>query len=187
MVKKNIIKMVGILLILFSALYLIIIYYKELSVKNKNNILLKSFFKEYNNDGNKVERQISNYFMVIEIPKINLKQGFFKIDDKRNNIDENIMILNGSRLTDDEVNLLILVSHSGSASNAYFKDIYKLTFNDEVFIYYNNKKLVYEVSRVYTKYKQDVFSINESDYNKLILITCLNKEKYLITECIPIY
>lgn len=184
MAKRNVIKIIGVALIIFSALYLGTVYYKELLINHEKNILLKSFFKEYTNDGNKIEKN-PNYFMVLEIPKIDLKQGIYKIDDKRNKINENVMILNGSDITDDKINLLILVSHSGNASNAYFKNVYKLTFNDEVYIYYNSGKITYKVNKIYTKPKEEMFSINQSDQNKLILITCLNREKYLITECIP--
>lgn len=119
--------------------------------------------------------------MLLEIPKISLKQGIFNINDKKNQIDKNVTILNID-ISNDKINSLILVSHSGNASNAYFKNLYKLKLNDEVILYYNDRKLIYKVNKIYSNPKNDVFSINKKHKNKLILITCLNRKEYLILE-----
>lgn len=170
-------KIFSLLLILFSFLYLINITYKDYLTKINEQKEIKSFFKQYINDGHKVK---SEYLMVLEIPKIGLKKGIYSTNDLRNNIDKNIMILN----MNDNLEYLVLVSHSGNATNAYFKDLYKLYFDDSIIIYYNKQKIEYKVNRIYRYDKKKKFSLSQNDRKKLILITCLNKENYLIIECI---
>lgn len=170
-------KIFSLLLILFSFLYSINITYKDYLTKINEQKEIKSFFKQYINDGHKVK---SEYLMVLEIPKIGLKKGIYSTNDLRNNIDKNIMILN----MNDNLEYLVLVSHSGNATNAYFKDLYKLYFDDSIIIYYNKQKIEYKVNRIYRYDKKKKFSLSQNDRKKLILITCLNKENYLIIECI---
>lgn len=170
-------KIFSLLLILFSFLYLINITYKDYLTKINEQKEIKSFFKQYINDGHKVK---SEYLMVLEIPKIGLKKGIYSTNDLRNNIDKNIMILN----MNDNLEYLVLVSHSGNAVNAYFKNLYKLYFDDSIIIYYNKQKIEYKVKRIYRYDKRGKFSLNQNDKKKLILITCLNKENYLIIECV---
>lgn len=170
-------KIFSLLLIVFSFLYLINILYNEYLTKINEQKEITSFFKQYINDGHKVK---SEYLMVLEIPKINLKKGIYNINDSRNNIDKNITILN----MNDNLEYLVLVSHSGNATNAYFKDLYKLYFDDSIIIYYDKQKIEYKVNRIYRYDKNEKFSLSQNDKKKLILITCLNKENYLIIECV---
>ena len=79
--------------------------------------------------------------------------------------------------------MYIVVSHSGRAGNAYFKNLYKVKLSDNIYIYNKNEKISYKVSQIYSINKKDDFGIKETFKNKLILITCLNREKYLIVEC----
>lgn len=170
-------KIFSLLLIFISFLYLINITYKDYLTKINEQKEIKAFFKQYINDGHKVENE---YLMILEIPKIWLKKGIYPKDDLRNNIDKNIMILN----MNNNLEYIVLVSHSGNAANAYFKDLYKLYFDDSVIIYYNKQKIEYKVNRIYRYDKKKKFSLNQNDKKKLILITCLNKENYLIIECV---
>lgn len=176
---SKIIKICLLSLIVSCSFLLINIVYKEYTKQNETKKELTFFFKQYTNDGHKME---SEYLMVLEIPKINLQKGIYNISDKRNNIDENVTILN----IEDNLKYLVLVSHSGNAFNAYFNDLYKLYFDDSVIIYYNKQKIEYKVKRIYRHNKNKNFHLKQNDENKLILITCLNKEKYLIIECIKI-
>ncbi len=172
----KIIKICLLSLVIFCSFLLINIFYKEYTKQKETKKELTFFFKQYTNDGHKMK---SEYLMVLEIPKINLQKGIYNINDKRNNIDENVTILN----IEDNLKYLVLVSHSGNASNAYFKDLYKLYFDDSVIIYYNKQKIEYKVNRIYRHNKNQKFRLKQNDENKLILITCLNKENYLIIEC----
>lgn len=169
---------------LVATVYLIYNFYKEISYKNNHKFNLESYSKQYNNDGNKVIKETKiNYYMILEIPEINLKQGIFNINDKRNQIDKNVTILNID-IFNNKINSLVLVSHSGNASNAYFKNLHKLKLNNEVIIYYNDRKYIYKVNKIYSNTKNSTFSINKNHKDKLILITCLNRKEYLILECI---
>lgn len=67
-----------------------------------------------------------DYIGVLEIPKINLKKGFLKINDRNNNVNKNIQILENSTMPDSDGGLLVIAGHSGSGRVAFFKNLYKL-------------------------------------------------------------
>lgn len=113
------------------------------------------------------------YYGILEIPKINLKRGFFNIDSKYNNVDYNITVINGSTFPDEENNNLILAAHSGDCPVCYFDKLYKLSKNDKAYIYYKNIKYEYKIVDTYEVEKDGTVAIYR-DYNKntLTLITC---------------
>lgn len=80
-----------------------------------------------------------NYVAVLRIPKINLKRGLVDRDSKYNNIKYNIMIHKESDTPDKEGGNVILVAHSGTSGVAYFRNVDKLSLNDEIYLDYNNK------------------------------------------------
>ena len=114
-----------------------------------------------------------NYIGYLEIPKINLKRGFLDIDSRYNNVDDNVTIINGSTMPDQENNNLILAAHSGSCSYCYFDKLYKLENGDKAYISYNGKKYEYKIVNIYEVKKDGTVAIYR-DYSKsnLTLITC---------------
>lgn len=115
----------------------------------------------------------SNYLGVLEIPKINVKRGFYSVDSKYNNVDYNVTVIQNSTLPDTKNNNLILAAHSGDCSICYFHNLYKVLNGDEAYIYYKGIKYIYKVTNIYEVEKTGRVAIYR-DFNKnvLTLITC---------------
>ena len=116
-----------------------------------------------------------NYLMILHIPKINIKKGIYNKNDKNNNVDKNIQILDSSSMPDEDKGNVILASHNGNTKVSYFKDLEKLDINDLSYIYYKGIKYTYKV------YKKEIVdkvgSINiskDKNSSNLILISCKN-------------
>ena len=92
------------------------------------------------NDKNNSSNENYNYIGILEIPKINLKNGFFDINSRYNNVDYNVTIIKGSTFPGTQNNNLILAAHSGNCPVCYFDKLYKLQLNDEAYLFYNNIK-----------------------------------------------
>jgi len=121
-----------------------------------------------------VKKKVSyNYIGVLEIPKINLKQGFLDIDSKYNKVDYNITVIQTSTLPDIENGNFILASHSGNSYISYFKNLYKLDVGDQAYIYYNNIKYTYQIVNIYNVEKTGKVAIYRNIHATcLTLITC---------------
>ena len=124
-----------------------------------------------------------NYIAVLEIPKISLKRGLFSINDKNNNVDKNVEILQNSDMPNVTNGTLALAGHSGNSRIAYFHRLYKLKENDQVFIYYQNEKYIYQVSKIERQDKDGTINFTKTkDTTELILTTCdqQNKGKQIV-------
>lgn len=127
--------------------------------------------KEEQKENNSTNNQ--NYIGILEIPKINLKRGFYSINSKYNNVDYNITIINGSTYPNEENNNLILAAHSGDCPVCYFENLYKLKIDDIAYLYYNNIKYSYKIVNIYEEEKDGTVAIHRDyDKNVLTLITC---------------
>lgn len=177
---KKIVNIIGIFLIIVSTFFLV----KKLITKLIYNInkeeKINIFFKEYNNDGNKILKD--DYLMILEIPTIKLNEGIYDFDNDKNNIEKNVSILKYSSLPDNDNSILLLAAHSGNADNAYFKNLYKLKYNDLINVYYNKNLYKYKVNNIYVISKNDDFFVKDFNKKTLILITCFDNYKYLIIE-----
>ena len=116
---------------------------------------------------------INAYLGVLEIPKINLKNGFYGLDSPYNNVDYNITVINGSTYPTEENNNLILAAHSGDCPVCYFENLYKLSIDDIAYLNYKSVKYSYKIVDIYEVEKDGTVAIYR-DYNKsvLTLITC---------------
>ncbi len=125
------------------------------------------------------EETTNNYYVgMLEIPKINLKQGFAAFGSPYNNIDKNVTILPTSVYPDVELGNFILAGHSGQGSLAFFNELYRLKNGDKAIVYYKNVKYTYEIVNIYEQEKTGVISVYR-DYKKntLTLVTCTNNKK----------
>jgi len=114
-----------------------------------------------------------NYIGLIEIPAINLKKGFLDIDSRYNNINYNVTVIQTSTYPDVEGGNLILAAHSGESYISYFKNLYKLSYGDQAYIYYNNVKYTYEIVDIYNVEKTGQVEIRrDNKQTVLTLITC---------------
>lgn len=118
------------------------------------------------------------YIGYINIPKIELKRGFTDISSKYNNVNKNIYVLPSSKFPNTQNGNLILASHSGSGSISFFRNLYKLEINDDVYITYDNHEYHYQIKNIYTELKDgDVAIKRNKKKTTLTLITCTKGDK----------
>lgn len=185
-------------IIIFIVLFVIIIlcFYNNTMVLNKidkyvektsiiNYLYQVNDKKNIQNIRKNENKKINNYIGILEIPKINLFKGLVAKNDIYNDVDYNIQILNQSTMPNNNNSYLFLAAHSGNSKVSYFKDLYKLTYDDEIYFYYNEIKYIYKVSIIYEINKTGYAHIkNDNDKKQLILITCIEgSEKQLIIIC----
>ena len=118
-----------------------------------------------------------NYIGVLEIPKISFKRGFLDIKDKNNNVNKNIQVLENSAMPNVNGGLLVIAGHSGSGRVAFFRNLYKLKENDQIYIYYENIKYIYQVQKYYEETKDGDISIDKNSESTLVLTTCSQTDK----------
>lgn len=120
------------------------------------------------------------YLGEIEIPKISLRKGFYSKESNLNNVKFNLYVMPTSSYPDVQNGNFIIAGHSGNYNNSYFKDLYKLSEGDQIYIYYNNQKYVYEIKKIYLQDKTGTISIYRNlEKTTLTLITCtLNDESH---------
>lgn len=113
------------------------------------------------------------YLGVIDIPKINLYKGFYDKTSNLNNVKFNLFVLSVSAYPDIERGNLLIAGHSGNYSNSYFGKLYLLDIGDDITIHYNNKKYIYEISKIYYENKDgNVRILRDNSKTTLTLITC---------------
>ena len=124
------------------------------------------------------EGEVTNdYIGYLTIPKINLTKGFLDKRSPENNVDKNILVVNGSNYPGTERGNFIVAGHSGTGWNSFFNDLYKLNLNDIAEVSYKGKKYTYKIVNIYTQPKVGNIAIYR-DYSKttLTLITCTNND-----------
>ncbi len=131
---------------------------------------------------------IYNYIGVLEIPKIDVKRGFTSLNDKVNNVNKNIQVIEKSDMPNVDNGNLIIAGHSGSGRIAFFKNLYKVSNDDVIYVYYQNVKYTYNVVNIYDVKKTGTVAIKrDKDKTILTLITCrhnTNKQIVVISELI---
>ena len=146
------------------------------NTSSTNNVIITG-----NSEGNTSQNNISkveNYLGVLEIPVINLKNGFFDKESSLNTISKNIEILEESDMPDDENGNVILAAHSGTGRYAFFKNLFKLNINDKAYIYYKGLKYEYEIVKMDYQQKDGTITISTLEQDSyLILTTCDQKDK----------
>ena len=173
------IKRIGFLLIGVSVMWILNNKKKEKKedIIEKNNINM--FFEKEEVDNTKIYTSPNEYLMILEIPKINLKKGLYSIESLKNNVNQNLEIINSSNMPDIENGNLVIAGHSGTSDVSYFRYLYKLVINDYCYIYYNGKKYTYKIVNIYNEEKNGKITIHKDNGIRTItLITCtLNNDK----------
>ena len=95
--------LIALLLVGGNILYNYLSYQKEQkqidNFLNKEIVIEKEPTTEEDNnvkENEEVKEEIPNYIGILEIPNISLKKGFYSIDNKNNNVNKNIEILQNS-------------------------------------------------------------------------------------------
>ena len=179
----------GSLLIIFGIGVFIFPYiYNQYQEKQEELKIEQFFYKETSKEENIVIEeektnldQENNYIGILEIPIISLQKGFYDVNDINNNVNKNIQIINKSDMPDKVNGTFILAGHSGSGTFSHFKNLHKLSLNDNVYVYYSGYKYSYKVVNLYDVKKTGKVEIKR-DINKtyLVLITCRDGTDYQI-------
>ena len=119
-----------------------------------------------------------DYIGYLTIPKINLNKGFVDKRSSENDVEKNIMVIEGSTYPDVERGNFILAGHSGTGWKAFFNELYRLNIGDETYITYKGKKYTYKITNIYKQSKTGKIAIYRN-YNKttLTLVTCTNNDE----------
>jgi len=87
-------------------------------------------------------------------PFINLTKGFLDYRSTENDVEKNILVVEGSSYPDTKKGNLIIAGHSGTGWKAFFNDLYKLTQGDVAYITYKGKKYTYQIVNIYKQPRQ---------------------------------
>lgn len=119
-----------------------------------------------------------DYIGYLTIPKINLNKGFVDKRSGENDVEKNIMVIEGSTYPDVERGNFILAGHSGTGWKAFFNELYRLNVGDETYVTYKGKKYTYKITNIYKQNKTGKIAIYRN-YNKttLTLVTCTNNDE----------
>ena len=196
--KRRILEIIALVFFLSGILTMVLYKVNIINLNKKEQEMIDIFLEKQVNIVNQDEEIIEdigvdkeestpivyyNYVGVLEIPKINLRKGFTSIDDKDNNLNKNIKILKESDMPNVVGGNLIIAGHSGTGRIAFFKDLKKLSLKDSIYIYYQNKKYIYEVVDIYEIEKNGTMSIKKNkNETTLTLITCSesNENKQIV-------
>ena len=168
---------IGITLFTYNSVY---DYYLNMLDKNKvdnyiSNSKIKVNIVSIDNENTINNEEANNYLGIISIPKINLEQGFYGIDNPMNNVDKNIELISNSNMPDVENGTLILAAHSGNDRVSYFNKLYKLNIDDEIEIIYNKSKYLYKLIDIYEVEKTGSITLHDiNNITSLVLVTCSN-------------
>lgn len=111
---------------------------------------------------------------MIEIPRINLFLNVEKADDNFQNLDESLVYYKYFNPN----NKIIIFGHSGMGVGTYFNKLHKLSSNDFVNLYLEDKVYKYIFNKSYTVSKNATYILeNEENSKKLLLITCKRNDK----------
>lgn len=180
----------GKILILMGLIFLGFYYFYNKSLENENIDDMNNYIKETSiinktEESTNLEHETSNtqnnsnivYTAVLEIPKINLKRGVVNSTKNFKSINYAISVDSNSIYPNENGNF-ILYSHSGNSSIAFFKSLYKLEINDDIYVYYNGIKYHYSIINKYDIEKTGkVKVINSRDNKYITLITCNQNKK----------
>ena len=118
------------------------------------------------------------YIGYLVIPKINLNKGFVDKRSSENDVEKNIMVIEGSTYPDVEKGNFILAGHSGTGWKAFFNELYQLEVGDEAYVAYKGKQYIYKITNIYKQQKTGKIAIYRNyDKTTLTLVTCTNNDE----------
>ncbi len=160
MIRKLLIIIVTIIILIT-----IILNYEKVKIESKS---IEYFFNKNSDKPN-----IIKYLMILDIPKINFKQGVCNFFEDCNNVNKNIELHIKSDMPDKEDATIIIMGHNGNSKISYFKNLDKLCTNDFIYLHYENNTYEYIIKEIYDINKNGKASfIKEENKNALFLITC---------------
>lgn len=160
--KKSLYK----LIILLAVCLLLKECFLHISLSNKNSKKVESYFNNessarYEND------------MVIEIPKVNLKNIVIRSSSDFKELNESLVYYENN----DYNKKIVIFGHSGMGYGTYFNRLDELKRNDFIYLYSRGNKITYEVEEIYTIKEDDLRVLEEEKNRVLYLVTCLKSDK----------
>ena len=156
--------------------YMASVFYSE----NESNNVEVEIVEEEEHPKEVVEEQLPDeisdeYIGYLSIPKIGLTKGFMDKRSTENDVEKNILVVNGSSYPDVDKGNFILAGHSGTGWKAFFNDLYQLQNGDIARVTYKGKTYQYQIINIYTQPKVGKIAIYRNyDKTTLTLITCTN-------------
>lgn len=194
--SKSWLIIIGSLLFLIGISFIVYDYFSNKSLNNLEDQALEDFYNEEiiiddestddTQENIEVKEQVKiNYIAVLKIPKINLERGLVDPNSYLNNVNYNVQILKDSSMPDVNKGNLILAGHSGNARISYFRNLDKLSLDDDVYIIYNNETYQYKIVDIYDIEKTGSAEIiRNKNKTTLTLITCRhNTNKQIVIIC----
>lgn len=128
-------------------------------------------------------KEDDSYLFRLVIPSIDLDKVIYGNNSELNNVDDNVEILSES---DIENGVYFFAGHSGNGDNCYFNHVKELDIGDIIYVYYGDKKFIYEVVEKYFIIKSGFMEVDENLVNVLFLITCSDYGRQLIVKAVLI-
>ncbi len=161
------------LILLYGSGFLLLLQTQPLRIQNKQKI----FLEEKKNVGNLKDTRKQEGIGILKIPKINLVQNFYSLEDKRNTVEQNVTLLKGSTYPDTPQSKLYLAAHSGTGKIAYFEHLDSLKEGDFFYISYQKKQYTYQIETIKREEKTGKITIPVSSEKQAILTTCDPKKE----------
>lgn len=157
-----------------------IIYVKKLDKRIDNYFKISynvSSFKSKDNN-------LDVYSGVLEIPSINLLNGFYDLSSKFNSVSNGLEVLSGSVFPGGDYSLVMFASHSGNSKVSFFKNLISVKTGDKVNLYYKGNKYVYTITECDISRKNGFIKVRSFDFkNVIVLTTCLDGESLKQYTC----
>ena len=160
--KINLLKLIIIVLLILLTHEIYLIIYTDITSK-----------KEVENYCINAKKYIYSDKLVLEIPKINLKQIVNKTVNDYKNLDYSLVYYNNNNYNKK----IIIFGHSGMGYGTYFNRLDNLSINDTIYLYKNNYKITYKVNKIYHIKENNLSVLNIDDSKELYLITCVKYDK----------
>lgn len=152
-------------------------YISNIFYEQNQEIIVSDGEQEVEEEEEDLGEVTNNYIGYLSIPKINLKKGFLDKRSPDNDVEKNILVVEGSSYPTKDKGNLILAGHSGTGWKAFFNDLYKLNKGDKTVVTYKGKTYTYKITNIYTQPKVGKIAIYRNyDKTTLTLITCTNHD-----------
>lgn len=152
-------------------------YISNIFYEQNQEIIVSDGEQEVEEEEEDLGEVTNNYIGYLSIPKINLKKGFLDKRAPDNDVEKNILVVEGSSYPTKDKGNLILAGHSGTGWKAFFNDLYKLNKGDKAVVTYKGKTYTYKITNIYTQPKVGKIAIYRNyDKTTLTLITCTNHD-----------
>ena len=152
-------------------------YISNIFYEQNQEIIVSDGEQEVEEEEEDLGEVTNNYIGYLTIPKINLKKGFLDKRSPDNDVEKNILVVEGSSYPTKDKGNLILAGHSGTGWKAFFNDLYKLNKGDKAIVTYKGKTYTYKITNIYTQPKVGKIAIYRNyDKTTLTLITCTNHD-----------